>query len=98
MALWARVSPVLDKGLSDNLDKRVRLRPNDWASGDKIWLMAAAGDPRAVPTFLKQLEEAEFKGQEVKMRARGSDGKGEIRTLAQHVKALIQQATKAAKT
>ena len=81
VALWARVSPEVDKVLSENLDKRVQLRPNQWTSGDNTWLMAAAGHPRAVPEFLKQLSEKEFKGKQVKMRLRGSDGK----TVVKHI-------------
>ncbi len=81
VALWARVSPDIDKGLSEALDKPVHLRPNQWASGDILWLMAAAGDPRAKPHFLKQLAETEFKGQHVKMRLRGPDGKVVVKAL-----------------
>jgi cytolysin-activating lysine-acyltransferase len=83
VALWARVSPQIDKGLSENLDRAVRLRASEWTSGDNIWLMAAAGHPRAVPEFLKQLQENEFKGKQVKLRARGPDGKTVIKTLNQ---------------
>ena len=83
VALWARVSPQIDKGLSENLDKLVRLPPNQWASGNILWLMAVAGDPRAVPHFLKQLAEKEFKGQQVKMRVRGPDDKVVVKTLGQ---------------
>ena len=82
VALWARVSPNLDKALSENLDKQARLHPADWATGDNIWLMAAAGDQRAVPKFLEQLKETEFKGKQVKMRVRGPDGKVVIKTLS----------------
>jgi cytolysin-activating lysine-acyltransferase len=81
VALWARVSPQIDKGLSENLDKPIRLRTNQWASGDKIWLMAVAGERRAIPKFLEQLKEKEFKGQEVKMRANAGDGKVVVKTL-----------------
>src|SRR5262245_64111137 len=81
VALWARVSAQIDKGLSENLDKPVRLRANQWASGDKIWLMAVAGDRRAIPKFLEQLKEREFKGQDVKMRANAGEGKVVVRTL-----------------
>jgi cytolysin-activating lysine-acyltransferase len=81
VALWARVSPQIDRGLSENLDKPVRLRANQWASGDIVWLMAVAGDRRAIPKFLEQLKEKEFKGQEVKMRANAGDGKVVIKTL-----------------
>jgi cytolysin-activating lysine-acyltransferase len=83
VALWARVSSHIDKGLSENFDKQVRLRPNEWASGDHLWLMAVAGDQRAVPHFLKQLGETEFKGQQVKMRTRNPEGKVVIKTLGQ---------------
>ena len=83
VALWARVSPDIDKGLSENLDKQIRLRPNEWASGDILWLMAAGGDQRAVPHFLKQLAETEFKGQHVKMRLRGPDGKVVVKALGE---------------
>jgi cytolysin-activating lysine-acyltransferase len=83
VALWARVSAGIDKGLSENLDKAVRLQPGDWASGDNVWLMAVAGDQRAVPKFLKQLAETEFKGQRVKMRLRDADNKVVVKTLGQ---------------
>ena len=83
VALWARVSDQIDKQLSENLDKAVRLKPGDWASGDNIWLMAVAGDQRAVPKFLEQLAETEFKGQRVKMRLRGRDNKVVVKTLGQ---------------
>ena len=81
VALWARVSASIDKGLSENLDKQVRLRAGDWASGDNLWLMAVAGDRRAVPRFLEQLAETEFKGQQVKLRTRGADGKVVVKRL-----------------
>lgn len=83
VALWARVSPKIDKGLSENLDKAVWLRPQEWTSGDILWLMAAAGNPRAVPAFLKQLAEKDFKGQQVKMRLRGPEGKTVVQILGQ---------------
>lgn len=83
VALWARVSDALDKQLSENLDQSARLPTDKWASGNKIWLMAAAGDPRAIPAFLEQLAKADFKGQEVKMRRRGPDGKVVVARLGQ---------------
>ena len=83
VALWARVSPEIDKALSENLDKQVRLRADEWATGENLWLMAAAGDKRAVPLFLKQLAETEFKDQHVKMRLRGTDGKTTVKTLGE---------------
>ena len=81
VALWARVSDNIDKALSENLDKPLRLKAGDWVSGNNLWLMAVAGDRRAVPKFLDQLSKRDFKGQVVKMRVRGQDGKAVIKTL-----------------
>lgn len=75
VALWARVSPEIDKRLSDNLDRPAHLSPDEWTSGDRLWLMVTAGEPRAIPAFLRQLAGTEFKGKEVKLRRRGADGK-----------------------
>jgi cytolysin-activating lysine-acyltransferase len=81
VGLWARVSDQVDKRLAETLDKNVRLRPSEWTSGEHLWLMAAAGDPRAVPHFVEQLAKTEFKGRELKMRLRGPDGKITIKTI-----------------
>ena len=76
VALWAR---VLDRKSTRGCRKistsPCALRSNQWASGNIIWLMAVAGDRRAIPKFLEQLKEKEFKGQEVKMRANAGEGK-----------------------
>jgi hemolysin-activating ACP:hemolysin acyltransferase len=81
MALWASVSPEVDKRLSENLNTPVRLRPDEWKSGDIMWLVEAVGDARALLPLLKQLDETAFKGLTVKMRARGPDGKPTVRQL-----------------
>jgi len=81
VGLWARVSDQVDKRLAETLDKNVRLRPSEWTSGEHLWLMAAAGDPRAVPHFVDQLAKTEFKDKQVKMRLRGPDGKIIIKAI-----------------
>ena len=81
VALWARVSAQADKALSESLDKQVWLRPAEWTSGDIVWLMAVAGYPRTLPEFMKQLAATEFKGQQVKMRVTGPDGKVSVQLL-----------------
>lgn len=80
-ALWASVSPEVDKRLSQNLNAPVRLRPDEWKSGDILWLVEAVGDGRVVVSLLKQLDETTFRGLTVKMRARGPDGKPAVRQL-----------------
>ena len=55
VAMWARVSPAIDKALSESLDKPVRLKAGDWTSGDNVWPMAVAGDQRTMPLFSSNL-------------------------------------------
>ena len=80
VALWAQVSSNVDKALSD-IDAPLKLQPADWTSGKNLWLLALAGDRRAVPKFLTQLAQTTFKGRQVKMRKRGADGKVTIQTI-----------------
>jgi hemolysin-activating ACP:hemolysin acyltransferase len=91
-AIWARVSPEIDKRLSENLDKPIALKPNEWVSGNQIWLIAAMGDPRAIPTFLKSLQETEFKDQAVKLRAPGPNETVVISNLTDYVASLPKPA------
>jgi cytolysin-activating lysine-acyltransferase len=83
VALWAKVSNSVDKGLSEILDKQVWLRPQEWTSGENLWLIAVAGNSRALPAFIKQVTEREFKGKRVKMRVLGQDGKVSVRVLGE---------------
>jgi hemolysin-activating ACP:hemolysin acyltransferase len=82
VALWANVSPEVDKKLSENLHVPIRLRPDEWRSGDILWLVDAVGDPRVVPQLIKQLLETTFKGREAKMRAAGENGKVVIQRIS----------------
>jgi cytolysin-activating lysine-acyltransferase len=83
VALWARVSSQIDAALSANLDKQLRLPANQWVTGDHIWLMAVAGDPRTLPPFLERLSKDMFKDKTVKLRAVGADGKITVKTLSE---------------
>ena len=85
-ALWASVSPEIDKRLSENLDKPLTLRPNEWLSGQHIWLIAVAGDRRYLRKFLTTLADSDFKGKTVKMRVNDPDGKVVVRQLTDATK------------
>jgi hemolysin-activating ACP:hemolysin acyltransferase len=70
VVLWASVSAEVDKKLSENAAAPLRLRPDEWRSGDIIWLVEAAGDPRVVSKLLTQLNTNLFKNRTVKVRTR----------------------------
>jgi hemolysin-activating ACP:hemolysin acyltransferase len=79
--LWAKVSPEVDERLTKSDDPAIRLSPQEWTSGDILWLTHAAGEPRFVRHLLKQISETAFKGLAVKTRARGEDGKVVVQLL-----------------
>jgi len=83
IVLWAKVSSEVDTRLCENLAVPIRLRPDEWRSGEIPWLVDAVGDARVLPGFLKQLAETAWKGRAPKMRALGADGKIVVKPLAE---------------
>ncbi|MDA7946096.1 MAG: toxin-activating lysine-acyltransferase [Hyphomicrobiaceae bacterium] len=81
VALWACVSDEVDKKLTENIDRPVRLRPDEWTSGDTLWLIDAVGAPEAVKAMVERMGEAVFEGRPFKLRARGNDGKVSVQTV-----------------
>lgn len=75
VALWARVSDEVDAKLTDNIDRPVRLRPDEWTSGDTLWLIDAVGAPEAVKAMIERMGDAVFDGKPFKLRTCGKDGK-----------------------
>ena len=83
VALWARVSGEIDKALAGSLDRPVRLKPHQWASGEHVWLVAVAGDRRAVPKLIEQIARTDLKGQRIKMRVKGTGNTVVVKTLGE---------------
>jgi cytolysin-activating lysine-acyltransferase len=79
-ALWARVSPAVDARLSSNLDKPMMLKPQEWTSGDIVWIIAVPGQAQYLKKFLQHLQTSIFKGRTVKIRS-VANGKPAVRTL-----------------
>jgi hemolysin-activating ACP:hemolysin acyltransferase len=80
-ALWASVSEEVDKRLSESLLTPIRLRPDEWRSGEILWLIDAVGDPRAIPHLLRQLQETAFKERTAKIRTLGPDSRPVVTSL-----------------
>lgn len=79
--LWASVSPEIDKRLSENPMRPGRLKPEEWKSGEIVWIVEAIGAPRGLEPMLKALREREWKGRTVRMRTVDGDGRPVIKTL-----------------
>ena len=69
MALWAKVSPEVDTKLSENIDSPIKLRPDEWRSGEINWLIEIIGDQKIMAGLYEKLKKDVFKGQTFKVRA-----------------------------
>jgi cytolysin-activating lysine-acyltransferase len=78
-ALWAGVSPEVDRRLSEDKGPSLRLAAEEWQSGDILWIIDAVGHPDIVPAFLEELVATQFFGEHPKMRV--IDKQGVARTL-----------------
>jgi hemolysin-activating ACP:hemolysin acyltransferase len=79
--LFASVSAEVDQRLTANPSLRVRLKPEEWASGSIPWLVDAVGDPRAANALVVRLLQQRFKATGLKTYGRGPDGKPSISLL-----------------
>ena len=82
VVLWARVSPDIDKRLQKDIDKPLQLKPQEWASGDIIWLVEVAGEPRVLDAVMKRMRETVWAGKTVRVRGKDKDGKAAVGTLS----------------
>jgi len=73
--LYATVSAEVDKRLTSEPALRVRLKPEEWASGDIPWLVEAVGDPATLSVLTQRLIAQRFKATGMKTYARGPDGR-----------------------
>lgn len=78
-AVWARVSPEVDRRLSEDKSLPVRLSADEWQSGNIPWIIDAVGHPDIVPPFLEEFVATHFPGQYFKMRA--VDKQGAVKTV-----------------
>lgn len=74
LVMWAHVSAEVDQRLAENIATGVRLKPDEWRSGNILWLVDAVGEGSIVEAMIKRLVATEWKGREARMRARTNDG------------------------
>jgi len=77
-AFWAKLSPAVDRRLSADKDMSGRLSPDEWQSGDSLWIIDVVGDSRILPAFLEELAATQFPGRYLKMRLTGKLGVAKI--------------------
>jgi hemolysin-activating ACP:hemolysin acyltransferase len=82
VVMWARVSQAVDQHIAASIAEPVKLQLAEWRSGPILWIVDAAGEGKVIEAMLARLIDGEWKGQEVRMRARTKDGTFKVGTLA----------------
>ena len=80
--VWARVSPEVAERLASQAGHVMHLAPNEWKSGEIVWIVASAGEGRVLSEMLKQLSRRDWAGKDVRIVVRPKDGKPTVATLA----------------
>ena len=76
MLLWARVSPEVDKRLSESKDKPPRLKPEEWTSGDIVRVIEVVGRKDAIKPLLAEFGTLSRSRTRTKQQDEGTDTRG----------------------
>lgn len=83
LILWASVSAEVDQRLRANLASGITLKPEDWKSGDILWVVEAVGDPKILQAMLQRTSQNEWQGRPANLRIRDKDGVVKAGVLSQ---------------
>jgi cytolysin-activating lysine-acyltransferase len=72
---WASVSTEIDRRISSNLSAPIRLRPDEWRSGDILWIADMIGDTCAGHTLIRNVLETTLAGRTLRVRSLDGDGR-----------------------
>jgi hemolysin-activating ACP:hemolysin acyltransferase len=81
VVFWALVSADVDQRLSAELNTPIKLAPQEWKSGEIVWVVDAVGDQRVITPMLQGLAKGTWYGKPVKMRVRDKDGRVRVGTI-----------------
>lgn len=83
LVLWANVTPEIDRRIRENPAAPIRLKQEEWKSGDILWVVDAIGDPKILQAMLEQTAAREWKGRAANIRMRTQDGSMRVGQLTQ---------------
>jgi hemolysin-activating ACP:hemolysin acyltransferase len=74
VATWAFVSEEVDARITSDLSRRIRLRPDEWKSGDIVWIVDLVGAPVGVANAVQWLKAGPFKERGARIVVRDASG------------------------
>lgn len=81
VAFWASVSDEVDSRLSADPLEPIEIKPDEWRSGDIIWLLDIVAAPQVSAALVKSIREKVGADKVIKVRAANADGKPSVKTL-----------------
>jgi hemolysin-activating ACP:hemolysin acyltransferase len=93
VATWALVSDEVDQRLASDLSHRVRLRPDEWKSGEVGWIVDLVGDRRGIAGAVEWLKAGPFKERTAKIVVRDAKGATRVETLERLASAVAAKET-----
>lgn len=81
LMMWAFVSPEVDQRLRADPNEPIRLSPNEWKSGDILWIVEAIGEQQLLQAMLQNAVVREWNGRSANLRVRGPDGAYKIAVI-----------------
>lgn len=91
LVTWAGVSAEVDRRLTEGVGTPMRLRPDEWTSGDIVWIIDAVGDQRVVTGALARLLGGPLKDRDAKVVMRDGGGQLKIASLRDVAAAALGQ-------
>ncbi len=78
VVLWAKVNDEVAAILSEGVN---RLRPQDWTSGDKAWVVECISPFGGAQEMVEELKQEVFSDETLWLTSPGADGKATVETL-----------------
>lgn len=83
LVMWAWVSAEVDQRLRTSLDQPLKLKAEEWRSGDNLWIIEAVGEPKLMQAMLQNTAKSQWNGKNANLRVRAPDGTMKVATLTQ---------------
>ena len=90
---WALVSETVDRRLEADLGQRIRLKPEEWKSGEIAWIVDLVGAPAGVRRALQWLKVRPFRERAAKLVVRDAKGAARVQVLSEGVRSEIGRAS-----
>jgi hemolysin-activating ACP:hemolysin acyltransferase len=71
----------VDAKLREGAGRQIRLRPDEWTSGDTFWLIDIVGDPRGLNVALRWLLDGPFEDRAAYVVVRDAAGAAKVETV-----------------